>query len=344
MPEISVVIPAFNHAQYVGEAVESVLGQSLEDLELIVIDDGSTDGTTDVLARYRDPRMRVVRQANQGAHAAINTGLEMASAPYLTILNSDDAYHPQRLEKTVAVLASQTQVGLVGTYIEIVDSQGKSIGVKHGYRDAPPWPLENPERSFRAGDDLRAALLTENYWSTTSNFVFRCDLYRQAGPFRPLRYVHDWDFALRAALLAPQILLPEPLVRYRLHPTNTIHENQAAMIYEICWILAVHLPRHLADPALMPQLPEAERTELLMNSIYVFGMERVLSLMLLEDLQGNLERALQRLQPDDPVRAGYLAYIEGRLAQGSETIPGNPPQNELGGILSKIRRLVQPGP
>jgi hypothetical protein len=287
--------------------------------------------------------MQVVRQANQGAHAAINRGLELASAPLLAILNSDDAYHPQRLGRARAALAADPEAGLAGTFIEIVDREGKSLGVKHGWRDASPWPLENPGRSFRAGDDLRAALLTENYWSTTSNFVFRRALYERAGAFRPLRYTHDWDFALRCARLSPQVLLEEALVRYRVHPANTIRENRAAMIYEICWILAVHLPGHLADPVFLPQVPEAERLELLTNSIYVFGMERVLSLMLLEDLSGNPERALQRLRPDDPVRERYLAYIEGRL--GQEGVPADASQGRGGlrRVVSELKNRINPG-
>lgn len=335
MPEISVIIPAYNHAEYVGEAVDSVLNQSLADLELIVIDDGSSDKTPEVLAKYRDPRMRVTRQENQGAHAAINAGLAQATADTLTILNSDDAYHPQRLEKALALLAEQPEVSFVGSYIEIVDSGGKSLGVKHGYQDASPWLLEHPERSFRAGDDLRAALMTENYWSTTSNFVFRRRLYEQVGPFRSLRYVHDWDFALRGARLAQQAMLPEPLMRYRVHPTNTIRENQAAMIFEICWLLAVHLPEHMADPEFLPGVPEAKRSELLMNSIYVFGMERVLNLMLLEDLHGSPEKAMARLEPGDPVRAGYLAFIEAQLGDTPPPDPGNRQR-----LLGRLKGLV----
>ncbi len=102
--------------------------------------------------------------------------------------------------------------------------------------------LEKPERSFRAGNDLAEALLTENYLGTSSNFVFSRGCYQEVGEFRPLRYMHDWDFALRLARVAPLCLLPEPLLRYRVHPQNTIRQDQPAMIFELCWILAVHYP------------------------------------------------------------------------------------------------------
>ncbi|MFC2055915.1 hypothetical protein ACFLV7_16710, partial [Chloroflexota bacterium] len=71
--------------------------------------------------------------------------------------------------------------------------------------------------------------------------------YDLAGEFLPLRYAHDWDFALRMARVAQMVLLPEPLVNYRVHDENTIREDQPAMIFEICWILAVHLPDHMED-------------------------------------------------------------------------------------------------
>jgi len=88
------------------------------------------------------------------------------------VLNSDDAFHPQRLEKLLAALKAEPDGVLAGSHIEIVDDQGKELGVKHSYRDCPPWSLEDESRSFRVGDDLHAALLTENYYATTSNFLF----------------------------------------------------------------------------------------------------------------------------------------------------------------------------
>lgn len=317
MPEISVVIPSYNHAAYIAEAVNSVLNQSLNDLELIVVDDGSSDTSLDVLAKFSDSRMHIISQSNQGAHTAINRGLQAACGEYLAILNSDDAYHPQRLEKLVGVLRADAQIGLIGSYIQIVDSRGRGLSVKHGYQDCSPWPLEYEERSFRAGGDLQAALLTENYLATTSNFVFNKTWYEHVGDFRPLRYTHDWDFALRMAHAARLELLPEPLVRYRIHPANTIRENRAAMIFEICWILAVHLPGNIADQGFFKKQPLEERIDQLLHSIYVYGAERVLSVMLLENLHHNTQQALQLLEPSNPTRARYLNYILQQIASPS---------------------------
>jgi glycosyltransferase involved in cell wall biosynthesis len=324
MPKVSVVIPSYNHAAYITDAVASVLSQSERDLELIVVDDGSSDDTLAILQRVSDERFRVIPQANQGAHAAINRGLREATAEYLAILDSDDAYHPNRLEKALAIMENDADTGLVGSHIEIVDSQNRRLGIKHGYRDCPPWVLQSPQRSFRAGQDLRAALLTENYWSTTSNFVFRRTTYMQVGEFRPLRYAHDWDFALRMARLTRLALVPEPLVRYRVHETNTIRTNHPVMIFEICWCLAVHLPRHARDPW-FAEAPIATRADQLLHSIYAFGMERILTCLLLLKPADDSETELSLLDPENATRARCIEWITEELArQGSGAGSGTP--------------------
>ncbi len=308
MPKVSVVIPSYNHAAYIGEAVTSVLSQTEADLELIVVDDGSTDESLDVLAGFSDPRLRVFSQSNQGAHAAINRGLREARGKYLAILNSDDAYHSMRLEKALQVLEKQPQIGLLGSFIEIVDVDGKALGIKHGYKDCSPWLLEQPERSFRARENLHTALLTENYFATTSNFIFSRFWAERIGEFRPLRYAHDWDFALRMAKVAQLALLPEPLVRYRVHPRNTIRENMAAMIFEICWCLAVHLPFNMADRQFFDDQPMHQQVDQLLHSIHTFGCDRVLTVMMLQ-LGAHPEQAEHLLNPHDPTRARYLDFI-----------------------------------
>ncbi len=102
-PVVSVIVPAFNTIDYVDRAVASALGQTLLGIEVIVVDDGSTDGTTDVLMALKDPRLVVLRtEDNLGASAARNRALERARAPWIAVLDSDDWYHPRRLETLVA--------------------------------------------------------------------------------------------------------------------------------------------------------------------------------------------------------------------------------------------------
>jgi len=313
--KISVVIPAYNHGRFVGEAVRSVLAQTMADLELVVVDDGSTDDTLAVVEAIRDPRLRVIAQRNGGTHAAINTGLRAAGAPLLAILNSDDAYDSERLARALAVLESEPDVALVGSHIEVIDAAGAPIAVKRGWADLEPWSLEAPARSFRSGTDPHAALLTENYWSTSSNFVFRRAHLERVGAIRPLRYVHDWDFALRLALAGRLVLLDQPLLRYRVHERNTIREDQVAMVFEICWCLAMHLPRHLSAPwfaALDPRVG----IERLLHSIHTLGCDRVLAVLLAHRVADDPDAAVAWLAEGDARRAACLDFIAERIGRG----------------------------
>ena len=310
MAKVSVIVPSFNHDEYIAQAVDSVLSQSERDLELIVVDDGSQDDSLDVLASFSDPRLSILSQRNQGAHAAINRGLRKASGSYVAILNSDDIYHPRRLERLIDEIDRSPQRGIVGSHVEVIDSSGRSLGVKRGYENLEPWSLERQDLSFRAGSDPKAAILTENYWATTSNFFFKREVLDEVAEFRPLRYAHDWDFLLRLLPDFNLYLRPEPLLKYRVHAANTIRENQAAMIFEICWCLAVHLPR--LTPVLFTPRDEG-LVQKLLHSIFCYDFDKVLAAMLIEGISNNDAMALELLEPENPRRAYYLSYIEGRL-------------------------------
>lgn len=100
-PLVSVIIPAYNHERFIAETVESVLGQTLSDFELIVVDDGSTDKTAEIVQSYNDERLNYFHQENQDAYNTINRGMSLAKGHFLSILNSDDVYSLDRLEKLV---------------------------------------------------------------------------------------------------------------------------------------------------------------------------------------------------------------------------------------------------
>ncbi len=341
MPRVSVIIPSYNHARFIGEAIDSVLNQTEPDLELIVVDDGSTDQTLSVLEGFSDPRMRVIVQEHQGAHVAINRGLEEAQGRYLAILNSDDVYHPQRLEKLLSRLDGDSSLGLIGSYIEVIDNRGRPLGVKRAYSSLEPWALPRPEKSFRATDDARGVLLTENFYATTSNFVFRRELYERVGGFRPLRYTHDWDFLLRSALETRLGMFPEPLLRYRIHSRNTIRENVVGMVFEICWCVAVHLPEHTRDPAWFGQEPPAQRVDKLLHSLYVFGCDKVLAMMLLRRLQLGVDWAMGLLEHDNPEREVYLNFIGECLdAQNSSLSKTSGFRSQAMAVLTEAKRRL----
>lgn len=238
MTHVSVVIPSYNHEPYIRQAVESVLAQSHTDLELIVIDDGSSDRSLDYLRGVRDRRFKLVEQANAGAHNAINRGLAMAQGEHLAILNSDDVFHPDRLALCLQRLQSGSD--LVASWLEVIDRKGKVLGIKEGWRNMLPWPTTPPDGLPATADAFTINLLQTNFVSTTSNVVFSRRLYESIGGMANLRFAHDWDFLLRASRCFRCELIERPLLQYRIHATNTISSNRAWMLFEICWIYAVH--------------------------------------------------------------------------------------------------------
>ncbi|MCP5420954.1 MAG: glycosyltransferase [Gammaproteobacteria bacterium] len=250
-PLISVVIPAYNHARYIGEALDSVLRQGGVNLEVVVVDDGSTDGTWEYLASCRDPRLRVLRQDNRGAHYTINRCLSLAQGEYLAILNSDDRFHPQRLSRLLA--ASQEHgFGLVVSDIRLIDQQGELItDPGHWWVN---WYAELKDHYRREGDAARA-LLGGNFAITTSNFFMHRALYQTLGAFRPFRYVLDYEYALRAACLPGNrlgFLLDEPLLDYRLHGANTILEHPLKANLETDFLLRRYVPKILGQETAPP--------------------------------------------------------------------------------------------
>lgn len=313
-PLVSVVIPSYNHARFIHDSVRSALDQTVRDLEVIVVDDGSRDETLQVLDHIKDERLKVFTQENKGAHEALNRGIKLSSGEFISILNSDDIYAQNRLERLLAVLEEQPELGIVGSYIEVVDAEGNSLGVKRAYHSLEPWVLDHPEQSFRATNDLRAVLLTENFFATTSNFFARRTVFERVGEFLPLRYTHDWDFLLRASQLYPLGIVEEPLLRYRLHQSNTIRENKIAMIFEILWCLAVHLPHHLADEGWFTKERQDSYLRRLMHSIYAFRCEPVLITMLAQGIAWRPSEALSLLESDNKQRQAYLEHISQQLS------------------------------
>ena len=222
-PLVCVLMPAYSHERYVAAAVESVLSQTCPEWELIVIDDASQDGTWEVLQSFKDVRLRLKRhEMNQGAHATLNEALEMARGEYIAIINSDDVFATNRIDRMLAeARASGEKEIFAFTDVDFIGSAGE--------------PANEHSRAI-AYRDLRAACdaLTRDVWFlagnpaiTTSNLFFSRALANEVGDFAPLRYTHDWDWALRAQERTPPIWIRESLLAYRVHAASTLSEDDA---------------------------------------------------------------------------------------------------------------------
>jgi glycosyltransferase involved in cell wall biosynthesis len=224
---ISVIIPAYNHEQFIGAAVESVLGQTWTDLELLVIDDGSTDGTAAVVKGYDDSRLTYLHQENQDAFNTINRGLGLARGDFVAILNSDDVYTLDRLEKLVAMQKQTGAQCLFTDVIPISDSGDEFVDPAFGWNI---WHQKNRNFFAQCGD-LYTAFLKGNFMVTTSNLFMTAQAVKKVGKFCSLRYLHDYDFIFRMMLAFPgqvHYLYDEKLLYYRIHSGNTLGEAAIA--------------------------------------------------------------------------------------------------------------------
>jgi glycosyltransferase involved in cell wall biosynthesis len=202
----SVLITVYNCQTYVGNAVASALAQSAGEFEVIVIDDGSTDRTRQILDEFEDLRLQVVHSERLGRPRALNVGIERCAAPYVAILDADDAALPQRLRRQIAYLDANTHVALVGSrYRPFIDKDGNPIG-------EDIFPLEFSE----IADELKRFRCPLFH----SSVMFRKETIRSAGGYdEGLASNEDWDLYVRLALSArfPIANMDERLSLKRLH-------------------------------------------------------------------------------------------------------------------------------
>jgi len=234
-PGVSVVIPLYNHEPYIEDAIRSVMNQSLRPLEVIVIDDGSTDHSAERMGEVKAAYPEIIfwSHPNQGAHYTINAGILRSRGDMVAILNSDDLYHADRLERCTEVLLRDPSVSGVTTGLAFIDGRGAEI-----QDDWYPTSIA----FYRQIGDLSLALVNGNFFMTTSNLFIRRSVFDEIGLFSPLRYAHDLDFFLRMILFDKRIhFLDEPLLHYRRHGENTISQDHSRVRAEWAYVTAKFL-------------------------------------------------------------------------------------------------------
>lgn len=246
MPRISVVIPTYNNAGYIRQALQSVFAQSFTDYDVLVVDDGSTDDTRGVVAEYGS-RVQYVYQPNQGLAVARNTGLRTVTGEYLTYLDADDIWEPANLEVKSAVLAAHPELGGVFSEFLIFDEGG--VRFPRGTKELFPFfgrtgrdfatvfahqvtvdvPGGHPA-SLRYGPVFES-LFWGNFILPTS-MVFHRERARQVGEFRPeLRTQQDYEYWLRFSQRYPLAYVDAVLARYRRHPNQLTDHSRIGNIF-----------------------------------------------------------------------------------------------------------------
>jgi glycosyltransferase involved in cell wall biosynthesis len=225
-PKVAVVIPCYNHATFVTRALSSVFAQTYRHIELVVIDDGSTDGSVDAVRRTLEQSpfpSRFVCRPNRGAAASLNEGVALSDAPYVNLLNSDDVFAPDRLQTMVDAIAGQGFAwGFSG--VDIIDAEGRPADP---LREARALRILMQQGTIPLKPSVGFALLDANVAISSGNLFFSRELFDNLGGFRDYRYNHDWDFCLRALRLHEPRYARERTYGYRLHGANTISESAA---------------------------------------------------------------------------------------------------------------------
>jgi thioesterase domain-containing protein/GT2 family glycosyltransferase len=226
LPLVTVVIPAYNHARFVAKAIESVVAQTYRRLELVIIDDGSDDGTPEVISRSLAGvpfPSRFKTRENRGAPATLNEGAALAQGQYVAFLNSDDWYAPDRIACMVDEIARTNASWGFSLVSGATEASADDPREKKVHLD-----ILQKQRNFLGTHPNSFTLVQYNVSVSSGNLFVERDFFSSLGGFRDYRYNHDWDFCLRASAVAEPVIVYRPLYFYRMHGGKTISESREA--------------------------------------------------------------------------------------------------------------------
>lgn len=218
IPPLSVLMPVYNAARYVAEATESILNQTFRDFEFVIIDDGSTDGSLDILRRYeqQDARIRLYSRENRGLVATLNEGIGYCRAPLIARMDADDISLPERFDKQVAFMAAHPEVVLCGTAILCIDEKNRHLRAL-----APPTTHE----------DIEAAHLEGSTCICHPSALLRRETVIDLGGYdENAHLIEDYDLWLRLGEVGVLANLPEMLLRYREHASSVSTASHMAQV------------------------------------------------------------------------------------------------------------------
>jgi GT2 family glycosyltransferase len=214
VPRVSIIIPAYNAERTILETIASLQQQTFTDFELIVINDGSTDGTVARLESLEEPRLRVYSDLNGGLPVARNRGMARAKGEFLTFIDADDLWTPEKLADQVEALDNCPEAGVAYSWTAFIDAQNRYLYAK--------TPVE-----FEG--DVYPRLLVENFIASGSNILVRRAIAESAGQFDPtLKSAEDWDYYLRLAARCAFVRVPKYQILYRRSP-QSMSANVAVM-------------------------------------------------------------------------------------------------------------------
>lgn len=206
MTSVSVIIPVYNGERTVRETIESILCQSLSDFELIAIDDGSTDRTVEIISQIKDPRLRVKSYPNAGLAASRNRGIREAKGEYISFIDADDLWTPDKLESQYQALREHPEAALAYSWTNCIDESGKFL---------------RPGGHKTVNGNVYSHILVNNFIESGSNVLIRRNVLEEVGLFdESLRAAEDRDLWIRLAARYPFVAVPKAQILYRISPTS----------------------------------------------------------------------------------------------------------------------------
>lgn len=216
MPKISVIMPVYNGGKYFKEAVESISKQTYKDFELIIINDGSTDDSLQVLNKLAegDGRIKIISRENKGIVHSLNEGVKLSQGQYIARMDADDVSMPERLEKQINFMESNQDLVLCGTWAKKIDETGNKIGE---YK----VPVTSSE--------IRKRILFHNPFIHPS-VMFRKDVFENVGGYNSFfKYIEDYELWTRLVFRHKTDNLPEMLLKYRIQGGQLTKKNNLEM-------------------------------------------------------------------------------------------------------------------
>jgi len=238
-PRVSIVVPVYNAERTLVATLRSVWAQTFGDFELLLVNDGSTDGTAALLAGQSDPRLRVISHRNAGVSASRNRGVAEARGEFVAFLDGDDLWTPDKLQAQVAALQGAPDAALVYSWTDLIDEAGRVIQRgSHVVANGRVYPL----------------LASRNFLDCGSTPLIRRSALIEAGPFdETLKGGEDWDLWLRLATRHAFVCLPVVQVQYRVHGSSAVSRPEQ-QVRDVRTVIARAVAR-------LPASPERERIE-----------------------------------------------------------------------------------
>ena len=201
MPQVSVIVPAYNSADTILKTLDSVLKQTVSDLQVLIIDDGSTDDTVALVSSLNHPKIEVCSYPNAGTSTSRNRGIDRAKGEYISFIDADDLWHPQKLELQLEALQRQPDAGVAYSWTDFIDEKGEFL---------------HQGSYLKVNGEVLPYILLFNFIESGSNFLVCRQALETVGGFdKTMPPAEDWDLGIRLAKQYPFVCVPQPHVFYR---------------------------------------------------------------------------------------------------------------------------------